>query len=84
MLEDIIASIFTPGTTNAVRIFTCCVFILLIMVLSAMVIYTNFNIHVIVMLMLACGVFLGICWFMIEMARVEAENKQKEDANKTD
>ena len=84
MLEDIITSIFTPGTTNGVRMFTCCVFILLIIVLSVMVIYTNFNIHVIIMLILACGVFLAICWFMTEMARVEAENKQKEDANKTD
>ena len=49
-----------------------------------MVIYTNFNIHVIIMLILACGVFLAICWFMTEMAQVEAENKQKEAANKTD
>ena len=67
MLQGIVDSIFKPGINNSVRLFTCLVFILLILVLFGMLFLTNFNIHVIVMLFLSIGVFVSLCWFMYEL-----------------
>ena len=84
MLQEIIESIFTPGINNSVRIFTCCVFVALFIVLSVMVYATNFNIHVIIMLVLATGVFASLCWFMIELELVKASEQSKKQQELTD
>lgn len=81
MLQEIIDSIFTPGINNSVRTFTCLVFLLLIIVLLMMMVATNFNIHVIIMLLLATGVFASLCWFMceLEMAKTKNGSEEKKD-----
>ena len=82
VIQDIIDSIFTPGTNKSVRIFTCVIFVLLIIVLFGMIFLTNFNIHVIVMFILSVGVFVSLCWFMYELQQQsELNNKDKDDEN---
>ena len=71
MFQGIVDSIFKPGINNSVRLFTCLVFILLILVLFGMLFLTNFNIHVIVMLFLSIGVFVSLCWFMYELEQLK-------------
>ena len=74
MFQGIVDSIFKPGINNSVRLFTCLVFILLILVLFGMLFLTNFNIHVIVMLFLSIGVFVSLCWFMYELEQSKSSD----------
>ena len=76
MLQEIIDSIFTPGSNKSVKAFTCVVFVLLIFVLFGMIFLTNFNIHVIVMFFLSIGVFVSLVWFMYELEKVKTLDEQ--------
>lgn len=82
MFQGIVDSIFKPGINNSVRLFTCLVFILLILVLFGMLFLTNFNIHVVVMLLLSIGVFVSLCWFMYELEQSKLSNNQDHSDNK--
>lgn len=81
MIQEIVDSIFNPGINNSVRIFTCVVFLLLIVVLFGMIFLTNFNIHVIIMFILANGVFVSLVWFMYELEQAKKADNQDENKN---
>ena len=83
MLQSIVDSIFEPGVNVGVRRFTYLVFVLLILVLIGLMVATNFNIHVMIMTFLACGVLASLTWFLMELENskkrtVEAEGESEE------
>eukprot|EP00047_Mylnosiga_fluctuans_P001749 m.221747 g.221747 ORF g.221747 m.221747 type:complete len:120 (+) comp10645_c0_seq1:99-458(+) len=70
MLEDIIKSIYTPGVNSGLLSFLLLVFVALFVVLGSMAILMEFNIHVLVMLLLATGLAVSLVWFLKELQAV--------------
>ena len=86
MLTRIVESIFQPGINESVKMFTIFVFIALISVLIVMIFATNFNIHVIIMFLLATGLLAALSWFMTvqeKYKRMEEEDDTKDSKEYT-
>ncbi|KNC83827.1 hypothetical protein SARC_03934 [Sphaeroforma arctica JP610] len=64
MIGDVVNSIFQPGVNKGLHQFTNYAFIGLLVVLLALGIFYEFNIHVMFMLVLSTGLLIAINWYV--------------------
>ena len=63
-ITDVVLSAIEPGVNNSVLVLINAIFVLLVVTLTLiLVLLTGFNIHVIIMCLLAVGVLIGVNWY---------------------
>jgi len=62
MLQDIVQSIFEPGVNSHVLKAVNIIFVCLIIVGIGLVLFSGFNIHLLVLLVLSSGLLISINW----------------------
>lgn len=64
-ITDVALSVVEPGVNSSVLVFINAVFVLLLITLILILVFlTGFNMHVIIMCLLAVGVLIGINWYI--------------------
>lgn len=82
-VEDLWASVFTPGTTPTLILATHISFFLLIVSLIVFVFLTNFNIHLCNLLVLSIVLWAAVTWFIAEIQKEEAKKSKEEEQKAT-
>lgn len=85
MFTEIVLSIFETGVNKSTKYFTYGAFIALIFTLGLMLTFAEFNIHLLVMLLLSTGLLIGLIWFVEEterLRRAEANDDKEIDVKK--
>lgn len=78
MLNDIIDSIFTPGTNSNLINAMNYSFYGLFLTLFGMLYLTNANIHICAMLVLSIGLFISIKWYVNSTLLLQFKRSRKE------
>lgn len=65
MFTEIVLSIFETGVNKSTKYFTYGAFIALIFTLGLMLTFAEFNIHLLVMLLLSTGLLIGLIWLVL-------------------
>ncbi|KAM0756028.1 hypothetical protein T439DRAFT_351757 [Meredithblackwellia eburnea MCA 4105] len=79
ILQDVLESIWTPGTNTGLIKAMNYSFYSLFIVLFGMVFLTNFNLHVCALLTLSVGLFFSLKWFLVQIQEIEAAQKKERD-----
>ncbi|KAG9297119.1 hypothetical protein G9A89_019400 [Geosiphon pyriformis] len=72
IIVDVIESMFNPGFNSNVVLFMSIIFMLLFVCLIFLIVITDFNGHVIAFLGLSILFFLGLHWFIADIAQAQA------------
>ncbi|KAM0793459.1 hypothetical protein ACM66B_000902 [Microbotryomycetes sp. NB124-2] len=77
VLQDVISSIFEPGTNSGLIKAMSYSFYSLFVTLFGMLVLTKGNLHVLALLVLSLGLFASVKWFLVQIAEEEEKHKQQ-------
>ncbi|KAK4055220.1 hypothetical protein OIV83_000500 [Microbotryomycetes sp. JL201] len=77
ILQDVISSIFEPGTNSGLIKAMTYSFYSLFATLLVMLVLTNGNLHVLSLLVLSVGLFASVKWFLVQIAEEEEKQRQQ-------
>ncbi|CCF55483.1 hypothetical protein KAFR_0A00450 [Kazachstania africana CBS 2517] len=75
-------SIFEPGTSPQLIIATHVSFILLLVTLGSLIVITNYNIHFILLFIIASLLWITVIWFVNELKNIDLKSNSELQTNK--
>lgn len=81
-IEDLWQSIFTPGATPTLILATHITFALLVTSLVTLIFLSNYNIHLIALLIISLALWGLLTWFIAELEASKESLKSNEEISK--
>jgi len=72
MLNDVVSSIFTPGTNPGLLRAIDFTFYALFATLVLLLVVSDFNLHVVILLFLAVCLFVSLKWVLVELNKIQS------------